>query len=113
MRAELSLRLCGGEHSLALPMGALEDIAEKIEPEVYMLMSRLATGKWKLSEVCGVLDTALKAGGSDITAEDIVHKEGLMRGAEVAFEILERALSGPPPKKTVAVAKKKKPKPDS
>jgi hypothetical protein len=113
MRAELDADLCGGKYPLALPLGALEDIAEKIEPEVYHLAHRLASGSWKLAEVRGVLDTALGAGGADITAEEVIHEDGLMRAAEVAYLILERALTGPPSKKNKAAPKAKKPKPGS
>lgn len=113
MRAEIEVDLCGGKHSLALPLGALEDIAEKIEPQVYVLAARFAASEWKLTEVQGVLDTALKAGGAEINAEDVIHKDGLIRAAEVAYLILERALTGPPSKKAAAGAKKKTLKRDS
>ncbi len=113
MRAQIEVDLCGAKHSLALPMGALEDIAEKIEPQVYMLASRMASGTWKLAEVHGVLDTALKAGGADITAEDVIHDDGIMRAAEVAYLILERALTGNPSKKNAVARKTKSPKPAS
>lgn len=113
MRAQIEVDLCGGKHSLALPLGALEDIAERVEPQVFHLTARMASGAWKLAEVKDVLDTALKAGGADITAEDVIHQDGIMRAAEACYEILERALTGNPPKKATAVAKKKSRKPAS
>ncbi len=113
MRAQLEAQLCGFKHTLALPMGALEDVAEKVDEHVYELAARMANGRWKLSEVVGVLNNALVAGGSDITAEDVIHDDGLIRAAEVAYLILERALTGNPSKKASAVAKTKSQKPDS
>jgi hypothetical protein len=87
----MRFNLMGGEHELALPIGALEDIA-RTQPQLEKLYIRIVGGEWTLGEIRAVIDAAIKwSSAPGLTFAGLVDYEGLARVKMVAVELFEAA----------------------
>lgn len=87
----MRVNLMGGEFDLALPIGALEDIA-RVQPKLEQLYLRVASGDWTLQELRAVMEAALKwSDAPGVTFAGLVEYEGLARIRIVAVQLFEAA----------------------
>lgn len=94
MHTKREFNMCGGRHSTATPIAALDAIAVA-EPRLAVLLTRLAEQTQTLRELRTVLDAVCKAGGNGLSADQIIEHEGLVRAAEIAWEALFAAFQSP------------------
>lgn len=90
MRAEIEADCCGGTHTLAMPIGGLEDVA-KVNPYPVEVWQGLVLGVWKLDELRAVLKAGCKWGKASVTADQIIETEGLTRAAKIAADLMAAA----------------------
>lgn len=109
MAARLKINTMGDEVTLAMPIGALEDIA-KHDPRLGELRHRLAINmvddvpRWKWADIKAVLGVALTAGGSNKAADDIIEHEGADKCAAICGALLQLALAVSEPDRPKAAA---------
>jgi len=108
MKAEIEIRAGGAKHTLALPLGALEDIA-KVNPVIEQLWQAFTLSVYQVDELVAVLAAGLKYGGSELTVEELIDEVGVKQAAAFAADALAAAIRDDAPKKAPA-AKAKKPK---
>jgi len=90
MRAEIEIEACGGVHTLALPIGGLEEVA-KVNPYPVEVWQGLTLGVWKLDELRAVLKAGCKWGRAAVTAEQIIEDVGLKAAAKMAADLMAAA----------------------
>lgn len=83
----MKANLCGGSHELKLPIGGLDEVA-RVEPKLYRLAQRFVAGDWELAEIRAVVGAGLKWGKSQLTADEVIEKEGLARAVEVSLGLM-------------------------
>lgn len=112
MRGQLTVEVGGEEHQLALPIGALEEIAQ-INPrleEVYMALKVDVGGArvYHWQELVAVLKAGVKWGKAKTSHGAIIEALGVRPAADLAARLLGDALGvveEAPEKKAEAAAK--------
>ena len=90
MRAEIVVELDGKTHKLAMPIGALEDVA-KVNPYPVEVAISLAAGKYRLDELQAVLRAGCTWGNAETDATRIIEGEGLKTAARIASDLMKAA----------------------
>ncbi len=104
MPAALTISAMGGEVSLAMPIGALEEVA-KHNPRLGELCEKLASAdRWTLADINTVLDVGLIAADGTRTARELIEHEGAARMAGTASALLRLALNVAEPDRPKAAA---------
>lgn len=90
MHARMTAVVGGRDVSFAMPIGALEEVAE-VNPRLGELRGVLVAGVWELRELKAVLAAGLKWGGSDATVSEVIEAEGLAGAARIAADLMGAA----------------------
>lgn len=104
MRAELVEDIAGRRVRLAMPIGALERVAE-VNPALeevrdsFFIAGPTGSRVWHLREVRAVLDAAAEAGGAGLDGGAIIEAIGLTRAVDLARRLINAAFSDDAPKK--------------
>jgi len=94
MKAEIEIEVEGERHTLALPIGGLEEIA-RVNPFLFEVAEALAHPRRpvKFDELTAVLRAGAKWGGKTITADRIVEAVGLSEAAKIALRLMAAAFA--------------------
>lgn len=96
MAAEVQVTIGGEEHTLALPIGGIEEVA-KVNPQVEEVWQALHftlnnTRVYRLDELKAVLTAGCKWGKAKVKPEQIIEELGVRPAADVAAELMRLAL---------------------
>ena len=89
-KPEITIEIDGKRHRLAMPLGALEDVAA-VNPALGTVYMGLLMASWDLPEVAAVLNAGIRYGSRDITFEAIVEARGIGGAADIARALIEAA----------------------
>lgn len=107
-KAEITIKACGGEHKLAWPIGALEEIAE-VNDQFEEMARGFEQSLWRWPEVRVVLDAGLRCGGAKITSAEFIEDQGVRAAVQLAYRGLVCAFDLHDPGKNVLSPVEKKP----
>ena len=98
-RGEVTLFINGTAHTARLTLGALAELEETLEEgSLVRLVQRFELSDFSSRDVLALLGAGLRGGGSEISAEDLLHAQiegGPMAAARAAAELLARAFVVP------------------
>ncbi len=93
------LAIEGQRHTARLTLGALAELEEALgEPSLVALVERFESNTFSSRDVLALLGAGLRGGGSELSAEALLHAQiegGPMAAARAAAELLARAFVVP------------------
>lgn len=92
MKAEIEVEIGGERHTLALPIGGLEEVA-RVNPYLFEVAQAFERGVWKFDELMAVLRAGCKHGGAKITPDKIVESFGLSEASKIALRLMAAAFA--------------------
>ena len=98
-RGDVALIIDGQRHTARLTLGALAELEEGLaEQSLVALVERFEGNTFSSRDVLALLGAGLRGGGSDVSAEALLHAQiegGPMAAARAAAELLARAFVVP------------------